>query len=344
LSEARIVRIPLPVDLIRQMDALILGGRGGFENRAEFITDAIRERILEFEFEPAEAPSTSSARVDAISLPATAMGLHVPASVEPRWATTEIAALGPDVATIKFNVAEVPDTPLFGLHNRDYPSLWAAYQLAEIGISPLDAALGELTRRAWVMGDVLREQGERTGRKTASLFPTNREKKQAGERRFVSFAVGSVSEKGDKVNAAGPLFQWGLAGVERRDDGLHLGLSAAGAKLLGLLGGLDAREPHSETHARQFLEHIKEHAEADWSVLLEVIVLVASNDTRRAALIAQLRERFPDWSENEGSTNCAGYIARGREWGLLSPKQDRGLYLITDLGRSMISESGVKQR
>ena len=43
----RIMRIPLPVPLIREMDAVILKGLGGYATRAEFIVDAIQERVLE---------------------------------------------------------------------------------------------------------------------------------------------------------------------------------------------------------------------------------------------------------------------------------------------------------
>src|SRR5688572_20226770 len=64
-AEQRIMRIPLPVALIRDMDAAILAGVGGYATRAEFILDAIQERILELTVEgeveagPPVAPPSS---------------------------------------------------------------------------------------------------------------------------------------------------------------------------------------------------------------------------------------------------------------------------------------------
>ncbi len=46
-KEQRIMRMALPVSLIREMDAVIIQGLGGYRTRAEFIVDAIQERILE---------------------------------------------------------------------------------------------------------------------------------------------------------------------------------------------------------------------------------------------------------------------------------------------------------
>ena len=46
-ADQRVMRVPLPVTLIREMDSVILDGLGGYATRAEFIVDAIQERILE---------------------------------------------------------------------------------------------------------------------------------------------------------------------------------------------------------------------------------------------------------------------------------------------------------
>ena len=341
VSETRIVRVPLPVDLIRQIDELILAGPGGFESRAELIVDAIRERIVELKFDEAD-PLPTRVEPEAVRSSEKPHD-EQPRCVEASWTMTVLHAPAPTVPTLELGDIEVPDVPLFGLHNRDYPTLWAATQLAEIGPAPFEQAMAAMTERAWFMGDIFRALGEQTQTKLASLFPANREKKQAAEGRFESFAVGSARRENGKVVAEGPLFAWGLAVTELRDGDLYVGLSAVGRRLLGDLEGLDAREPHADRYARLFVNHLREFAPADWSVLREVLWLIDSEDTGRLQLIAHLRDRYPEWSENEGSTNAAGYVARGREWGLLAPRQERGLYRITDLGRGMIEENGDVQ-
>ena len=45
-TEQRIMRIALPIPLIREMDAVIIQGLGGFATRAEFILDRSRNVFL----------------------------------------------------------------------------------------------------------------------------------------------------------------------------------------------------------------------------------------------------------------------------------------------------------
>ncbi len=53
-TDQRIMRIRIPVPLIREMDTVILKGVGGYTTRAEFIVDAIQERILELSIDGVE--------------------------------------------------------------------------------------------------------------------------------------------------------------------------------------------------------------------------------------------------------------------------------------------------
>src|SRR6266511_4178046 len=55
LRDQRVVKLLLPLPLIRQMDHLLLDGIGGFTTRNEFVREAIESYMLELAHEPAPA-------------------------------------------------------------------------------------------------------------------------------------------------------------------------------------------------------------------------------------------------------------------------------------------------
>ena len=63
LKDQRVVKLLLPLALIRQMDRLLVDGIGGFATRTEFVREAIESYMLELTHEPAPAePTPISAR------------------------------------------------------------------------------------------------------------------------------------------------------------------------------------------------------------------------------------------------------------------------------------------
>ena len=75
MSEVRLVKVPMPVGLIRRMDEALVQGHGGFTTRAEFLREAAENLLVELTYEdappepgapptdaraPAAAPSTES--------------------------------------------------------------------------------------------------------------------------------------------------------------------------------------------------------------------------------------------------------------------------------------------
>src|SRR2546426_3728702 len=54
-QDQRIVKLLLPLPLIRQMDRLLVDGVGGFTTRNEFVREAIESYMLELTHEPAPA-------------------------------------------------------------------------------------------------------------------------------------------------------------------------------------------------------------------------------------------------------------------------------------------------
>jgi len=336
MTAQRIVRTPLPVDVIREMDETILSGAGGYETRAEFITDAIRERLLELKYEESIAPGDvgvrrSSGIVSDLSVSIAEPRLHA------QLGDTAIGhVLSGHVVEEGFDSPAAE--PLFGLHNRDYPSLWALRFLADLtheGAIPLHDFESAVCKEAWEFGTTLQALERVTAQKLTGLFPTNHEKKDASESAFVIFAIGDHRVTGGFLRTTGPLYQWGVTRVLEGVDGLLVGVTREGWRLLASLEGLTAAAPHDRRHAEVFFEHLRSHAQGDWWGFDRVIHAVHRGRATRKDLIEDLGEGPYDWSANELSTNAAGYVARAREWGLLTPKQDGGRYVLTEFGNEI---------
>src|SRR5262245_42762858 len=222
--EQRIMRVPLPVPLIREMDAVILKGLGGYSTRAEFIVDAIQERVLELSIGGVEdagaPPSASLATLEAVP-PLVAPVLAAP---EAGNVTTAMTALEPPghVVTIadKDNLSRPEGVHLFGLHNRDYPSLWALAHLAALNPGrpvPAETFYDHVVHEAWLFGELLMAVERRSGIKCTALFPTNPGKRKPAEMAFRTFAIGDYSSAGRTFATTGPLFEWGLVGLTEGD-------------------------------------------------------------------------------------------------------------------------------
>jgi hypothetical protein len=342
-SANRVLRIAVPVPLLRRMDAVILSGAGGYTTRAEFILDAIEERITEV-----TVPEEEDA---ALPLAAGSAELLAPATALPSIPRAESGPVNLNVTAIPHPAAVAPITHsvevqvpsadvLFGLHNRDYPSFWALAHLATATLSgsiEFDKFYSDLIKKAWEFGDLLGQVERITNQKHSSLFPTNRAKSKAAEGRFWNFAVGDVrQDKAGKWIASGPLFQWGAAGVVVHDGTpIRIGVTEAGSSLLEIVAGMTVSEPHPSDIARKFFEHLSAHAAGDCSGFLAVLAAIGTYGSNRQNVLKHFDHAWPAWSENEVATNAMGYIARAREWGLVEPKQIKQKYFLTQLGKEI---------
>jgi hypothetical protein len=348
LQGQRVVKLLLPVSLIRELDRLLVEGIGGFTTRNEFVREAVEAYLLELTYEAAPDEPVAARRGDGPRLRAIAgerRGRE--ASVPPlERATTPAVELGstalPLVAaegvTVS-GVAQVADDPLFGLHNRDYPSLWAAARLDvyldERGWISLDEFLDRVTDEAWSHGALLRRLEQEAGGKLTALFPTNREKVGAASNGFRMFGIGTATRANGRLRAEGPLFAWRVIDVELHQDAPVVGLTREGRELLAKLGGLTVEQPHSREHALAFLRHVKQHARGDyWG--FEQVLRIVGNEPRRLELVAEFQKARPDWRESVAATNAQGYVARGREWGLIAPKVIEGRYRLTEFGVGVV--------
>lgn len=337
----RIVRVVLPVEQIRRMDQLILSGTGGFDTRNEFIREAIEAQIAELTYEPAPVehavpPPAQLATGDGL------MPAHVAASAGTAPEAAAIVRCPKRGAMIDVGVDAPAAGPLFGLHNRDFPSIWALCSLAHMAQEgPVEVSLfyDEVTKAAWEVGRSLRALEVETGSKLTALFPTNEKKPQSAEEGFRSFAIGGVADAQSTPRTSGPLFQWSAVRLDRRDESLVIAPTKAGYELLTALDGLTAFEPHDTALARIFLDYLERHAPDDWRLLFEVVEACEASPSR-ADLISLLLNQHSDWSETTASTMSSAYIARAREWGLLAPKQLSGKYVLTDFGVARLEEAG----
>jgi hypothetical protein len=343
--DQRLVRVVLPVDLIQRVDELLLRGVGGYRNRQDFIRDAVEALVLELSYAPApEEPAPRQGAPILSDLPPEAQQALPEALPPPEvhahddHGTLDFSQLPlvPDVKVVEAPGAVVVDEPLFGLHNRDYPSLWLASRLAQATRSGLvddEDFMAQALQEAWILGEKLQALEQRTGTRLSSLFPTNRQKSGRAEEAFRTFAFGQVTRSDAGPRASGPLFTWRI--VQVQIAGSHIGLTPQGLRLMRKLAGLSAMTPHDRTHAEAFLVHLREHAPADWWGF-ETVLREVSKGATRLGLLQRFRAEKPRWTEAQVSTNVSGYVARAREWGLLESKQSEGKYLLTEFGRSFV--------
>jgi hypothetical protein len=230
---------------------------------------------------------------------------------------------------------------LYGLHNRDYPTLWATRVLiaiaAEKGIAlPWREFTGVVLEAAWNVGAQLAKMDtERSGneQKASVGFPFNAEKRQSSEARFLEHMIGVPDRPS---GPSGPIFSMKLAGLKRTGDSFLVAPTALATELLSRLEkagvGLNSRPPYTAEAWLLFGEHLRKYLTADYDAWVRVLRVVAERPGRD-----ELVARFASvWAGAAAGTNVAGYVSRGREWGLIAPKLDGGKYALTDEGRAVV--------
>lgn len=313
----RLVKLYLPVETVRRMDAAILRSEGAYFDRAEFVNEALIDRLAE----------ESHGTVEPVPLPPERRPTPLAAVPEPK------VAFAPDIAASAGLIGEglasvaVPTLPPaagseanFGLHNRDYPTIWACDLLgrmtAETGAPIAWETFSErLLQTSWVVGRRLAADDAESGRpvKAGVGFPTNAAKKDAAERRFLAHAFGLPTARGNP----GPVFVFRLVGVERADGDARIALTDEGLAVLRAFAETgDSGPPFGESAWRIFVDHLGEHAAGELKAWLSVLELLREQPNR-----TELVERCSSWWQgNEAATNAMSYVSRGREWGLVEAK------------------------
>lgn len=325
--------------MIRDMDEVLRSGLGGFESRDEIVREALHAYIAELHAiqgmdEPVTSlmpgPATGQAVLtDAVSSIRTVGGpqlsiIHCPDSV----------------FTAEGEPVYIENSPMLGLHNRDWPSFWALGHLAGMAAEePVDfrGFLDDVTERAWRLAEGFRGTMGTDEKAALKMLPTNSLKKQSADTGFQSFAIGSISSKAAHqglYKVSGPLPQWGAVAFSELGSKPKIALTPAGWSLLKIVRSLSPLPPNPRIVALEFFDYLKVHAPQDWWGF-ETTVREVSASPVRDALLAKM-ESARDWSTSIAASATQGYIARCREWGLVEPKLVAGNYQLTDFGKEIL--------
>src|SRR5688572_28682004 len=126
ISDSRLVKVLLPAGLVHAMHEVIAAG-GGYSNRNECISDAVHGHLAELMALEPEAPGrtqppsglNAATRSKAPTRDAVASDLVTSLPAPPLG--------GPTFPAVERRRQE----PTWGMHNRDFPTLWALSHLSE---------------------------------------------------------------------------------------------------------------------------------------------------------------------------------------------------------------------
>lgn len=351
---ARPIKIIMRGNLVDRVDAALQRGLGGFRTRQALFEEAIDYYLHELnEVALAASQDTGVGAGQPIGRP---QGESAPSGnremieapspnrqSERAESFAEFAirsgGVGRAALEVVDSIAQVADGPILGLHNRDWPSLQAISVLAEVstdGPVPVEAFYARATAAAWQMAERLALL-ERSGvGKPTALLPSNRAKPRAAEANYQNFALGWIGKtrKGNAVNASGPLFVWRASGLVWRGNELCIGLTDAGLSFLSCAEGLTPQGPHSQSSALEFMQLLDKHGPSDAGFFQYVLSEVAKCPTR-LKLVERIKSRQRS-SSSVAASLAQGYIARGREWGIIEPKQTGSKYSLTAFGKNLM--------
>jgi hypothetical protein len=341
------------------MDERIVDSRGTYLDRNEFVAEAIWDRLNE---------------------DATRQGSAVPAT-EPTLATSTVTHDPPSPARTHLEGADrqtgndvdgepdetpiheplplgeivahrggVPTLPrqtsggtIFGLHNRDLPTVWIVTHLALMaaadgGPVPWVTFVNRLRTEAQQTGALLREVDKRElpAVKSSIGFPKSGVKARASEDRLITTALGAPSRTG----VTGPALLLGLVATSNPTESRPaLAPTPEAIDLLADLAdaGFGISLPQPEAACRLWLRFIANSAPEEHDAWFSVLRVLSEKPTR-----SELVERFPHWTGSTADTNTTGYVSRGREWGLVTPELADGRYLLTSFGEQIVTEGTLR--
>ncbi|MEV7132664.1 hypothetical protein AB0N24_07215 [Arthrobacter sp. NPDC093128] len=321
------------------MDSVIASGIGDFQSRDELAEEALASYILELKDlesialparTPEPGPKISSFREEARR--GSSRGLA------PALSSIETPTEG---YVGHSEPVHLDDSPLLGLHNRDWPSFWALGRLAlraHEGSVDFRTFLQETTEDARRLAEELRLALGDASKAATQMLPTNSEKKQSSDAGFQNFAIGSVSNKPTPHGlhkVGGPLPLWKAVSFSKIGVNTHIAVTAAGWELLRIVQKLPPEPPHHPEVARSFLKYLQANAPVDWWGFSMTVQEVSKTPTRDA-LLARM-ESARDWSQSIAASATQGYIARCREWGLVERKLIDGTYKLTTFGEELLN-------
>jgi len=372
----RPIKLLLTGQLIDRLDAALQQGLGGFRTRHSLVEEAIEYYLQELhesehdyyslesgksdqtpmvdastEIKPklqiaantpvqAQLPSQKPNPPSLVSLEKNSLWAELVKEPERIEDTNIFCTSANPTVPISQSLSRPDKGPLLGLHNRDWPTLKALELLNRMSTSgsvPCRDFYIVATASGWRLSDFLQKhQSAETGKLTA-LLPSNREKSKAAENNYRNFALGWIkqSEAGKDVRTSGPIFSWSAVGLAWQKGKLHIGLTESGAALIEGISGISPIAPHSKDKAQFFINHISEFGPDDWYFFRQILKELLVKPTRNVLISLIMSSQKS--STSVSASLAQGYIARGREWGLIEQKQQDGLYLLTQFGKELAS-------
>jgi hypothetical protein len=349
----RPMKVLVDVAIVHELDRVVADGVGGYANRHELVNDLLEQGLIGLRYpEDTEGvPSDRNARASTGDALRRGESEHPSGSWSVDAEAAEIHFPSQQGTTLENELAIVREEPMFGMHNRDAPSAWALGRLAEAahgGPVSLAAFYDGTTAAAWNLAAQL-ELLERPGQqKLAIMLPRNPDKPQSAAEGFRTFAMGQIARKPDASGrrvTSGPFFQWNAVGLVGDPRHPEIGLTEAGWELTRVFAGLAFELPHDSPLAWRFLDYLQEYAPADLWGFSTVLAGAAAEMERvemNAHALARLNADFPAtaWKASVADSIAAGYVSRGRAWGLLEPKLVRGAHRLTRVGADALERYG----
>lgn len=376
----RPIKVLLPGALVDRVDEALQEGLGGFRTRHDLFEEALEyylQELQELQVQNEVGEERARYKVDQLTKRAPSLQTSVSHQRQnvaddetrrksqapslaalarnPTWAKfvrtftsiEEMAISGTNASTTideKSNVSQPEEGPILGLHNRDWPTLQALDLLAKMTVSgtvPCGDFYNAATANGWRLSEALRAFENKSTGKLSALLPSNQEKAKAAESNYRTFALGRISRstEGRSVSTSGPLFKWSCAGLAWRNHEFHIGLTESGVALLKGVAGMIPEATHDPKAARFFLTHLAKFGQDDWQFLQHLIFELQNRPTRND-LVATTKESQAS-SNSVAASLVQGYVARGREWGLIALKQESNRYVLTPFGKEFVTENDM---
>jgi len=221
----------------------------------------------------------------------------------------------------------------FGLHNRDFPTLWALDWLASLtveGPAPWSSFISRITRESVGVAQFLRGRDfdQPLDLSVGTGFPKPGAKVASSTDRFTASAIGS------QKRLDGPMFVLALAAFA---EPAHMTIAPTGPALTVLSDmidrGLGPTLPQPREAFEAWWSFLGAYAPAERRAWHKILRIVQESPNRDG-----LVSRFPEWHGQIASTNVAGFVSRSREWGLMEPDLVDARYRLTDLGLAIAKE------
>jgi hypothetical protein len=259
--------------------------------------------------------------------------------------------INPDIIThVEINKSKGSDHWLFGQINRVLP--------IKFGLRMLLIMLQE--KGQWLPLEYFHEKAAKNARSFGDKLEEIDEHKQnkRSEKLSVGFPIGSISKSLDRYKSqflgyvkptsgiyvgALPILNFAEI-IKNKDDKYSIGITKPG-KSFGMLQNtfidkLDGLESITEQEATFYIEHIIESVPSESSAVNIILDLINSGINSPKQIDEKIGAMFPEWTDNQVTTNRSGVLGRVWDMGLINKERDglRVSYSLSKFGLRMLKK------